>query len=227
MSPIIPIIVIVITILGGGAAYFFLKKDKKKSSQEVSGEQQTANEMINVKDIKDKYLYTRDNLIMMYIKISPISIDLLSDREKRLLTKQLTAELSSEQKPFKFIAVSRPVDMSPLINEYTQLMVSTTNQKQKDLLRNEMLVMSNYALSGEVVERQFYIMIWEQYEEGCEREISKRCYELNSKLEGSGISCEILKQQDIVRLCNLINNPAYTHMEDSSFEAAIPLLSFQ
>ena len=161
----------------------------------------------------------------MYMKINPISIDLLSEREKKLLTKQLTAELSNEQKPFKFIAVSRPVDISPLINEYTQLMVTTTNQKQKDLLRNEMLVMSNYALSGEVVERQFYIMIWEQYEEGCEREISKRCYELSSKFEGSGISCEILKQQDIVRLCNLINNPAYTHMEDSSFEAAIPLLS--
>lgn len=225
MNPVISIIVIMITLVGGGAALFFLRQDKKKSIQASNKSQQTASEFINVKDIKDKYLYTRDNLVMMYIKINPISVDLLSEREKKALTRQLTAELSSEQKTFKFIAVSRPVDISPLINEYTQLMASTSNHKQKDLLRNEMLVMSNYALSGEVVERQFYIMIWDKFEDGCEREISKRCYELASRFENSGISCEILKQQDIVRFCNLINNPAYTHIEDTSFEAAIPLLT--
>lgn len=223
MNPIIPIIVIVITILGGTAAILFLKI-KKNNGQAVNREQQTANDIVNVKDIKDKYLYTRDNLIMMYVKINPISIDLLSEREKKLLTKQLTAELSGEQKPFKFIAVSRPVDISPLINEYTQLLAETSNQKQKDLLRNEMMVMSNYALSGEVVERQFYIMIWDRYEENGEREISKRCYELVSKFESSGISCEILVQRDIVRLCNLINNPAYTYVEDGSFDATIPFI---
>ena len=86
-----------------------------------------------------------------------------------------------------------------------------------------MLVMSNYVLSGEVIERQFYIMLWERFEEGCENELAKRCSELVSKFENSKITCEILKQQDIVRLCNLINNPAYVHLEDSSFEASIPL----
>ena len=39
-----------------------------------------------------------------------------------------------------------------------------------------------------------------------------------SQKSGSG------KQQDIVRLCNLVNNPAYVHLEDAGFEAAIPIL---
>ena len=39
-----------------------------------------------------------------------------------------------------------------------------------------------------------------------------------------GIQTEILEQQDIVRLCNLVNNPAYVHLEDAGFEAAIPIL---
>lgn len=225
MNPIFPIIVIAITLLGGGGFLLYMKMDKKASKTTDSKEQQTANEFINVKDIRDKYLYTRDNKIMMYIKLSPIAIDLLSEREKKSLTKQLTAELSAEQKPFKFLAVSRPVDISPLISDYSQLMSNTSNQRQKELLRNEMFVMSNYALSGDVVERQFYIMIWERCEEGIEREIAKRCYELSSKFEGCGISCEILKQQDIVRLCNLVNNPAYSHIEDSSFNASIPLFT--
>lgn len=222
MKPIIPIIMIIVCLIGG--AVVFLKRDKKKSKEILNKDDQTANEFVNVKDIKDRFLYTRDGQIIMYIKINPISIDLFSEREKKQLNKTLTAELSSEQKPFKFLAVSRPVDISPLINEYTQIIASTSDQKQKDLLRNEMMVMSNYALSGDVVERQFYIMLWEKYEEGVERDLSKRCYEFISKFESGSIRCEILKEQEIVRLCNLINNPTYSNIEDSEFQATIPLL---
>lgn len=225
MNPIIPVVVIIITLLGGGGFLLYMKMDKKTSKTTESKEQKTANEFINVKDIRDKYLYTLDNKIMMYIKLSPISIDLLSEREKKSLTKQLTAELSVEQNPFKFLAVSRPVDISPLISDYSQLMANTSNQRRKELLRNEMFVMSNYALSGDVVERQFFLMIWERYEEGIEREISKRCYEFTSKFESCGISCDILNQQDIARLCNLVTNPAYSHVEDTSFNASIPLFA--
>ncbi|EOR25267.1 MULTISPECIES: hypothetical protein [Clostridium] len=223
MQRIIPILIILLCLVVGGIILFFLKKSSRKAKNAEDEEQKTANEFVNVKDIKERYLYTRDSHIIMYIKINPISIDLLSEREKKLLCKTLTAELSSEQKSYKFLAVSRPVDISPLINEYTGIISNSADQKQKDLLRNEMLVMSNYALSGEVVERQFYIMLWEKYEEDIEREISKRCYEFKSKLESGNIQCEILKQQDIVRLCNLINNPAYTNIEDSEFEATIPI----
>lgn len=224
MNPIIPIIVIAICLIGGGIFLFMMKVSTGRREQTVSVEQQTANDFVNVKDIKDKYLYTRDGYIVMYIKIDPISIELLSEQEKKQLCKSLTAELSSEQKPFKFLAVSRPVDISPLINEYTRILGTTSDHKQKDLLRNEMIVMSNYALSGEVVERQFYIMLWEQYENSVERDISKRCYEFVSKSESCNIRCEILKQNDIVKLCNLINNPAYSNIEDSEFEATIPLI---
>lgn len=224
MNPIIPIVVIIICLIGGGITLVYLKTDKKKAKETINKEQKTANDFVNVKDIKDRFLYTRDGQIIMYIKINPISIDLLSEREKKQLCKTLTAELSSEQKPFKFLAVSRPVDISPPINEYTQIISSTADQKQKDLLRNEMLVMSNYALSGDVVERQFYIMLWEKYEDGIERDMTRRCYEFVSKFESGNIRCEILKEQDIVRLCNLVNNPAYANVEDTEFEATIPIL---
>ncbi len=224
MNPIVPIIVIIICLIGGGATLVYLKAGKKKTKETIDKEQKTANDFVNVKDIKDRFLYTRDGQIVMYVKINPISIDLLSEREKKQLCKTLTAELSSEQKPFKFLAVSRPVDISPLINEYTQIISSTSDQKQKDLLRNEMLVMSNYALSGDVVERQFYIMLWEKYEDDIERDMTRRCYEFVSKFESGNIRCEILKEQDIVRLCNLVNNPAYANIEDTEFEATIPIL---
>lgn len=191
---------------------------------EIDIKKQTAQEFVNVIDIKDKFLYTRDGNIISYIQINPIDINLLSKREKQNLARTLTAELTSERRSFKFIAVSRPVDISPLLTEYQNIISNTNNQKQKELLRHEMYSISNFALSGEVVERQFYIMLWEEYEEGIERDILKRAMEFLSKLEGSNIKCSILSESKIVRLCNLINNPAYVNLEGTGFEREMPFL---
>ncbi len=224
MNPKILIIIISICIVAIVVAMLFFKKEEKKNSK-INPEKKTANEFVNVKDIRDKFLYTLDGNVITYIKIHSISIDLLSDREKRQLSRTLTAELSSERKMFKFLAVSRPVDISPLINEYIEILSNINNQKQKELLRNEMMVMSNYALSGEVVERQFYIMLWEKIESDIEQDLAKRANEMVSKFENSNIRCEILKQQEIVRLCNLINNPTYTYIEDVEFARTFPILN--
>ena len=213
VNPIISIMILLVTVMIAGAVLFLLKKKQKQQRQSIDHDQLTAHEFVNVKDIRDKYLYTRDKFIFQYLKIDPISIDLLSQREKESLTRRLTAELSGDQQILKLIAVSRPVDISPLINEYAELLATTTNQKQKELLRKEISTLSNYALSGEVIERQFYLPIWEKYEPDCEQDIYRRAQNLKSAFETSKVPCEILKEKDIVRLCNLVNNPAYVHIE--------------
>ncbi len=213
MGPIVPIIMILLCLLGGGGAFFYMKKSNNKVDVKTQ-QQMTAQEFVNVKDIHDRFLYTRDGQVIAYMKINPISIDLFSDMEKEQICRVLTAELSSIQKPFKFLAVSRPVDITPLVNEYTALLSETTDQRQKELLRNEMMVMSNYAVSGEVVERQFYIMLWTRFRAGIEQDLLKECREFCHKFESANIGCEIISEHEIVRLCNLVNNPAYTHLEE-------------
>ncbi len=210
MNPVLPSIMIILCAIAGAIAFFFLKKNNHPQNEQLSQQQITANEFVNVKDIFDRFLYTRDGQIIVYIKINPISIDLFSDNEKELICKVLTAELSSIQKPFKFLAVSRPVDITPLVNEYTSILSETTDQKQKELLRNEIMEISNFATSGEVIERNFFIMLWDKYREGIEPELIKECKEMILKFESANIRCDIIKEQEIVRLCNLVNNPAYT-----------------
>ena len=200
------------------------KKEKIDKIDKINKKKQTAQDFVNVNDIKDKFLYTRDGNIISYIQINPIDINLLSKREKQSLAKTLTAELTSERKTFKFIAVSRPVDISPLLTEYQNIISTTKDIKQKELLRQEMYSISNFALSGEVVQRQFYIMLWEEYEERIERDLLKRTIDFLSKLESSGVKCSILNQNKIVRLCNLINNPAYVNLEETSFDVEMPVL---
>ena len=220
---LLPIIMIILCAAGGAAAYFFIKQAEKNKHKEKNMPQPTANEFINVKDICGNFLYTNDGLALCYLKLTPISIDLYSKTEKRNIVRSLTAEMSATQFPFKFIAVSRPIDISPLLSELHSLLM-TTDTKQKELLRAEMLEMSNFAMGGDIVERQFYLVMWDKVTEGVERELMNRARLMAENFYGSRIPCEILSQQDIVRLCNLVNNPSYTHIEDNNFEAAIPLI---
>ena len=209
----LPIIMLVLCAIAGAMAFFYLRKNKQGEQEVKNQHQMTAQEFVNVKDIHDRFLYTRDGQIIAYIKIHPISIDLFSDSEKEQICRVLTAELSSLQNSFKFLAVSRPVDITPLINEYTELLSETTDQKQKELLRNEMMEISNYATSGEVIERNFFIMVWRKYREGIEQDLIKECREMIQKYENANIQCELIEEPEIIRLCNLINNPAYSYYE--------------
>ena len=223
---IFPIIMLAVTLLGGGLLLIVLKHSKPK--YKGGGEShaiQTAQEFINVRDIRDRYLYTTDGLILTFVRIHSISIDLYSKAEKNSLIRQLTAELSDIQYPFKFLAVSRPVDISPVITDM-QSMLKEADDRRKELLRQEILQMSGFALSGEIVERQFYVSLWERAEEA-EKELFKRAALFSEKFSGCGIPCDVLGEKEIVRLLNLVHNPSYTHLEDTEFSATIPVLEYE
>ena len=173
---LLPIIMICVCALLGGGTLIFLKlsaKHKKSKNKEELA-QITANEFVNVKDIRGNFLYTRDNLALAYLKIYPISTELFSKNEKRLIAKQLTVSLSSAQYPFQLLAVSRPVDISPLLSELSATLTSSSDVKQKELLKQEIVEMGAFALSGEVVERQFYIKIWDRVSDGVERDLLQK-----------------------------------------------------
>ena len=223
-SLLFPIIMLAATLAGGGILLLFLKKHRKSPQADGTGTaMQTAQQFINVRDIRGRNLYTRDGRVFIYLRIHAVSIDLYSKAEKNTLIKTLTAELSDIQYPFKFMALSRPVDISPLITEMGD-MLKDAEEKRKEILRQEILQMGSFALSGEIVERQFYVALWERQEEGSERELQKRAALLCEKFAAGGVACDILAEKEIVRLLNLVNNPSYTHLEDTETAASIPTL---
>ncbi len=104
--------------------------------------------------------------------------------------------------------------------------ISEKNDKvsQKELLKKEIIEMNNFALSGDIVERQFYISLWDKYQEGVEKELHRKAMLLAEKFTINNIGCEILNQREIMRFINLINNPYYAHLEDTDFTKDIPII---
>ena len=182
------------------------KKEKKKK---LTAEQTTAQEFTNVLNIQNNYLYTRDGYVIGYIKILPVSVGLLSQREKET---------------FHFLAISRPVDMQPLLESYAHLRNETSDPYRRELLRKEMENLSDFTFGDEIVERQFFFYLSMKAAEDVERDLKKRISEFAEHFEAVGIKTEIIKDQDIVRLCNLVNNPAVVSIEDEMTDASIPIL---
>ncbi len=223
---VFPIVMIGICVLLGGGVFLYVKFPKKQAlAREADPAVKSANEFVNVRDVRGKFLYTQDGLVLAYLRIMPFSMDLYSGNEKKQIARQLTANLSAVQYPFQLLAVSRPVDISPLLSELSSTLIRSEDAKQKELLRQEILEMNTYALSGDVVERQFYIKLWDKEGDDAERELLQKLKCMEGYFGDVGIRTEILGQQEIVRLCNLINNPACVHLEDADFSPSIPVLA--
>ena len=63
------------------------KKNKKAESN--SPALRIANEIINVMDIDDKFLYTRDGYIISFLKIGNINMELMGEDELKNMTMKL------------------------------------------------------------------------------------------------------------------------------------------
>jgi hypothetical protein len=184
----------------------------------------SAQAFLNVRDIRGRVLYTKDGYVFSYIRVQPISIDLLSNSEKNMLINNLSGELSTLDKPFKFFCISRPVDISGLIDEFMTLYASTADEVQKALLEQEIKLYKHFALSGDTIVRQFYMVIWDRMADDAEYALNRRAKELVNKFRNCGITSEILGEEQIVGLCNLFGNPSCAHIEDTNVTAAMPLL---
>lgn len=218
------LIFIMIAALLGGVYYYMINKKEKTGSKEQQSKL-FAQDFVNIVDVRDRFAYSKNGYVYMYLKTAPIDVSLMSSREQISLTKQLTAELSSDKDILKLICVSRPVDIGPLMNDYNNRYMDSNDPVQKNLLKQEMLNMNDYAFSGDVVERQFFWHLWHKREDGAENTLNKRAYELISKFNSCQIKCDILNEQDIYRLYNLFNNPASINLEDASFDTSIPLMT--
>lgn len=187
----------------------------------------TCNEEINVKDIRNNFLYTNDNKIMCYIKIHPLNLYLLSNKEKESIMKQLSAELSSETKAMKFFSIARPVEVSNVLDDLRVLQNEALNQVQKVLIRLHINEILRLTLTGDRVERQNFLIIWQEVNDYAEKDLLKRAMELTNKFSTCNIKTEILDEQQIIQLCSSFTNMNYAYKEDSDYEDTLPMIRWE
>ncbi|MDR1754101.1 MAG: hypothetical protein LBR74_04245 [Eubacterium sp.] len=219
------LIILAVVLAGAGAAFWYVKNNEKKNKETDIDllREKTAQEFVNAKEITENCLFTLDGNIFAFIKIEGISLELFSSEELVQLCKNLSSSLSKFRFPFKYIAVSRPVDVSKTMREYAE-MRETAEGGRRNLLKSDMEELADMVMSGETLERQHYIIISGAKNED-EKTLATRARELAKCFTVCSIGADILDKSGIVTLCNLVNIPAYVHIESSSdVDAAITAL---
>lgn len=216
------IFIVIITLICC-AAMLLLKLMNTGGKQKDETEKVSAQDFLNVADIKNNILYTTDGYCITYIRLQPVMLSLWSRNEKRMKTNTLVAELSKDRKPWVLTAVSRPMDISKLINQYKQMREDTDDPIRRNILKEEMKELQNKVGAGEAVERQFYIKIWGINAPGIEQELQDRAAAVISAYSSIGVAAAQIKRAEIIPFCNLIHNPSY-HEEDGITEPSIPMI---
>lgn len=82
-SLLFPIIMLAVTLIGGGILLLFLKTSKKSPQTDADNIAiQTAQQFINVKDIRDKYLYTRDGWYLYILESMQSALTCTASRRR-------------------------------------------------------------------------------------------------------------------------------------------------
>lgn len=198
---------------------FKLLKRKEKNTIATTAQQE-----INILDIKNNLIYTRDNLIIAILKINSLNMQLFSPKELLNKVKDITSELSSETKEFRMTSIARPVDVSSLIDYLRLLLSNSTDSIQKRLLRENIRETLNLTLIGDAVERQNLLIINETLTDNAEQELQKRAREIVQKFDNCGMKLEILNDQYLIQVCNSFTNMSIATKEDSDYQDYIPTL---
>lgn len=198
---------------------FFRRKKPKQIS---------CNEEINILDIRNNVIYTKDNNLIMALKIHSINMQLFSRRELNQKVKEITNELAGDLQELKFFSISRPVDVTGLIDSLRETLNDSDIQKQKNLLKQNIKETVRLTVTGDVVERQNFITISTKNTDIAEKELQKQAMDLSNKFSNCGIRTEILNEQELIQLCNSTLNINFAFKEDNEdVEDRIPYLKIE
>ena len=119
-------------------------------------------------------------------------------------------------------------ELRELLEDREELYENAEEGGRKTLLRNEMKELADMVMSGETLERQHYFAVWGNVNKIGEKDIVDRAKEIAKMFEDNAVQtihAEVVDRKGIVRLCNLINIPAYVHIESTDIDETMSVLS--
>lgn len=206
------LIVLIVLLVICGAAYFIYRQMSNKDGGNDEAAEKTAQDFINLFDLGENCLYTVDGMCFMYIKIDGMSLEMFEQKELLAQSRSFAKSMVSVKFPWKYVSVSRPMDIRDTLQKYTDLQ-EISSPGHKALLQqeiNELLAMTS---RGETNERQHYAVIWGRDDKEYNIELTRRAETLIKVFSENKVHCEILKREEIYALLKSISTPSYSHIE--------------
>lgn len=188
-----------------------MKNKKRKQEEVVPPRVRTANDFVNVRDIKGEFLYTKDDYLFGFLRIYPYNLDLLSLEEKQLKTHLLAASFDGDKGSFDYFTFPREVDL----DNYKNYLKEKHKAELDDLGRRRLLLImmktaQELSTTGENYEHQHFIKLWQKivgkHEAEAKHDLRVRLEEFKARYAAAGIKSEIVTDAELIKLCNLFGN---------------------
>lgn len=187
---------------------------KNKKLPEIS----STNLYTNIVDIQNSAIITRDNLAISVYELSPVNADLLTAAEQTEFVSNLTGCLAAIRVPYKILAVPRPFDIQPYLDELEEQRRTADDDVSKHIIAEEIAELSGMVASGSIVEKFFYLIVWDNAED----DYTKSRNEVVKCWEDGKITAQLLERAGLLQLINLIFNPSTEITDDVELEAFLP-----
>ena len=192
---------------------------------------QTANDFTNVKDVKDIFLYTKTGYIFCYVQIPYFSMDLLPDADREAKTRNMASQSKNDRSMFVYQTFPREIDLDEYKNDLRERYRSEiASPGMKFILAEKLKEAVELSTSGENYEHQHYIKIWKKvgYDRiETEKALRQRAEDFKARYQSVGINAEILREQVILKMCNLFGNSMqapYESMDNYLYETSLKIV---
>lgn len=186
--------------------------NKVKNKKEIS-----LNEFLNIASIEDNCINTIDGFILMILNIKPQNFGLLSEKELVSKMNSMSVEFANERYPYKILTMPKIVDITDTIMEQEELKQRVTNENFRKIIDNRINFLQNFISDKEIVENDYFLIIWEKESEKSKIELQKKANNWKSRLRNCELKSEILNNEELIRLIKTFNLPNYKD-EDNDYK---------
>ena len=171
----------------------------------------TCADELNILDIEGNIFYSLDNYLSLYIKVSPIAFEYLSNIEKKRIIQRLNSELAGEKETIKIIVMSLSISTKEISEYLNNIRSNTKNSFKRNVLLREIKEIENLSYNGEMIEKIVVVQLFKKNDDGAKENLEKRGKEFVLKLQNAGISSYILDKREILQFFNSFLNMKFRH----------------
>ena len=186
--------------------------NKVKKQKDIS-----LNEFLNIADIEDNCITTIDGFILMILNIKAQNFGLLSEKELVNRMNSMSVEFSNERYPYKILVTPKIVDITETIKEQEELKQKVDNVIFREIIENRINFLQNFVSDKEIIENDFFLIIWEKESEKAKIELQKRASNWKNRLRNCEIKSEILNNEELIYLIKTFNLTSYKN-EDNDYK---------
>lgn len=169
-----------------------------------------------INDIRNSVVHRKDNHIVSVIRVQPVNIKLLSEKEKMRKVKRLEEALTGIDYKFQIMSIAKPVDLDAFIAKMEYERANTEKVLKKKLLGIYSRQAAAKATSGEALERQFYFLIDQpigKKPQLDEQVVLQRATHLASSLSSAELLSAVCADAELRTLQFIFTNPAHAAFE--------------